>query len=145
MANSIRALLIKRNKKNNSLIIEDMVFIDTLDNLYKLLECELIEIQERLINGKLYDFIFDEEYLLNGKSQEPTNAVAFGIDDKGTIQKKGDILEVIFGNLIICGIANDKGEETSLNEEDIKAIYKSQAIAKTTKGEQLNIIKYTFD
>ena len=50
--NTIRALLIKRNKSNNKLIIEDTIFIDTLDNLYKLLECSTIDIQMRYINVK---------------------------------------------------------------------------------------------
>lgn len=138
MANSIRALLLKRNQKTKQLIIEDMVFIDTLDNLYKLLECKTIDIQVRYINGKPYDLIFDDEYLINGKSQEPLNVVALGT-------RNNDILEAIFGNLIICGIANDKGEETSLNENDIKAIYKAQKIAETNDKKTITILSYNFE
>ena len=138
MANSIRALLIKRDTAKKGLIIEDTIFIDTLDNLYKLLECSTIDIQVRYIDGKPYDLIFDDEYMINGKSQEPKNCVALGT-------RKDEILEAIFGNLLICGIANDKGEETSLNDYDIKAIYKSQKIAQTNDKNELAIINYHFE
>ena len=49
----LHALLFKR-LKNNDLRIEDTIFIDNLDNFYKLLECERIDIQERFINGKIW-------------------------------------------------------------------------------------------
>lgn len=138
MANSIRALIIKRKKNSNLLSVEDSVFFDTIENLYKLLECDRIDIQERYINGKIYDFIFDDEYLINGKSQEPRNAIAMGI-------YKGDIQEIIFYSLIICGNANDKGEETALNDEDIKNILSSVKIAETNTGDKLQIIAYDFE
>ena len=133
----LRALLIKRNKSNNKLIIEDTKFIDTLDNLYKLLECSTIDIQERCINGIFYDFIIDDEYLLNGKSENPRNAVAIGT-------RKGEILEVIFHSVIICH-SNENGEETDLNEDDIKNISKALRIASTDNGQELQIINYNFE
>ena len=139
----LHALLFKR-LKNNDLSIEDTIFIDNLDNFYKLLECERIDIQERYINGKIYDFIFDDEYLINGKSEKPQNAVAIGIDHNGTIQKKGDILEVIFGHLIVCGKA-ENGEETDLNKEDLISIYNALCIATDDKGHKLKMLKYGFD
>ena len=136
--NTIRALLIKRNKTNNKLHIEDTIFIDTLDNLYKLLECSTIDIQVRYINGKPYDFIFDDEYLLNGKSQEPRNAIAIGT-------RKGEILEVIFYSLLICGLADQEGKETALTDSDIQNISKSLRIASANNGEELQIINYNFE
>lgn len=133
----LRALLIKRNQETKHLIIEDTTFIDTLDNLYKLLECDTIDIQERYINGKLYDFIVDDEYLLNGKSEKPSNAVAIGT-------RKGEILELVFYSMIICK-SNDKGEETSLNDEEIKDITTALMYAESKKGDKLEIIHYTFE
>ena len=138
MANTIRALLIKRNKSNNKLNIEDTIFIDTLDNLYKLLECSTIDIQVRYINGKPYDIIFDDEYMINGKSQEPKNALAIGT-------RKGEILEILFGNILICGLADQEGKETALTDSDIQNISKSLRIASANNGEELQIINYNFE
>ena len=133
----LRAVLLKR-LKSGKLDQQDTIFIDTLDNLYKLLECSKIDIQVRYINGNAYDFIFDDEYLLNGKSQDANNAIAIGT-------YKGEIKEIIFGNLIICGIADENGNETSINDNDaLNILLSHRLIERTDNSEKLKVLNYNF-
>lgn len=133
----LRAILIKRPSKANKLTIEDTTFLDKIDVLYNLLECDTIDIQERYINNIAYDFIIDDEYLLNGKSQEPSNCVAIGT-------RNGEILEIIFGNFIICH-TDGNGNETDINDEDITNVKKSLQLASHNNKDFYTIINYTFE
>ena len=115
-----KGLLIRRKDKSKYLIFEkvEIARANSLEQLYFYLRCDNIDIQERYINNKIYDFIFDGEYLINGKSQEPQNAVAMG-------EYNGKLQEVIFSDLLIVGVADQNGAETSLKESDINNILKS--------------------
>lgn len=127
-----------RNRLLFSLI--DINRTKALQELYKHLKCDTIDIQERYINGRVYDFIIDDEYMLNGKSKEPINCIALG-------NRKGQILEVIFGALIICGLADEDGAETSLTERDLENIIDhGRTYARNSKtGEAYEVINYTFE
>ena len=133
-----KGLLIARKEETNKLIFSRVSINrkNSLKELYKILNCDLIEIQERKINNKIYDFIFDEEFLINGKAQEPQNIIAFATHGNEPI-------EIIFGNLFICGVANEKGEETDLKEEDINNILNSLTFIKNkVNNEKYQVIKY---
>lgn len=132
----IKALLIKRNE-NNDLNIQEITLKNknNLERYYKLLNCDLIDIQERKINNVYYDFIFDDEYML--KENEKNNITASGLINN-------EIKELIRGNLIICGLAKN-GLETTLKESDISSIKKSIiAIQNENTNEIIETIKYTF-
>lgn len=135
-----KGLLIKRNLETKNLDFKS-VEIDrdkSLETLHDLLECDTIDIQERIINNKIYDFIIDDEYLLNGKSDKISELIAVGLDN-------GEILEEIYHSLIICGQANENGEETDITEEDIKTILnKALGIATLKNAEELQVIGYEF-
>lgn len=141
-----KGLLIQRKKDKEAegyrLIISliDINRDKSLDDLYEALDCRTIDIQERYIAGRLYDFIFDDEYLINGKSAEPSNCIALGT-------RKGRILEAIYGRLFICGQADQEGAERSLTDEDISHILEAgRIIAENQKtGEPYELIGYTFE
>lgn len=137
MKNFYKALLIKPYKEND--LIFERVKVhrnNSLKQLYELLNCERIDIQERKINNKIYDFIFDDEYMINGKSEQAENITAFS-------EHNGQIIEIIFSNLIICGVADDEGKETDLNEENIKEILNSLVFIKNkTNNEHYRVLKY---
>ena len=78
MKSKYKGLLIKRKENTNLLIFEKIEIerLKSLEILYKYLDCDTIDIQERIINNKIYDFIFDDEYLLNGKTEKPQNIIA---------------------------------------------------------------------
>lgn len=78
-----------------------------LDEWYRLLNCSMIDIQTRQINGKYYDFICDDEAL------EKPRAKITALDKEGQPQ--------LVGNLIICNY-DGEGGETSLTDDEIKAI-----------------------
>lgn len=132
----IKALLIKRNK-NNDLDIQEITLNDknNLKRYYTLLNCDLIDIQERKINNVYYDFIIDDEYLL--KNNDKNNITASGLYNN-------EIKELIRGNLIICGLAKN-GIETTLKESDITNIKNSiLEIQNEQTKEIIKTIKYTF-
>lgn len=135
-------LLIERKKGEDNRLIFSLIDINrdnSLAELYEALKCDTIDIQERYINGKIYDFIIDDEYLINGKAQEPRNAVAIGTHE-------GKIQEVIYGSLFICRQADKNGAERSLNDEDIGDIIEHGRMwAENEKnGHQYEMIGYTF-
>ena len=134
-----KGLLIERikDKKNLQFSIVEINRAKSLQDLYGALNCKIIDIQERVINNKYYDFIFDDEFLLNMKDK--TDAVAFGT-------RNGEILEVIFGKLFICGLADETGQETSLNDNDIENILNSitEAEHKPTATKK-DLIQYNFE
>ena len=136
----LKALKIARKENTNDLIFERLEIVrdNELNTFYKELNCNEIDIQERFINGKLYDFVFDGEYMINGKSQEPKNAVAFGT-------RNGELLKIIFGNLIICGTADQNGAETDLNESDINNILTAIQYLISADNTRLQAINYTFE
>lgn len=91
-----------------------------LDEWYRLLKCNLIDIVYRDIGGKYYDIIADDEGLLKGRAKVTA------------LDKKGDIMLV--GNLIICNY-DGEGGEASLTEEDIERIKKQLVIVTETGAE----------
>ena len=141
MKNYYKGLLIKRQKNTNKLLFQ-RVEIDrkkSLDLLYMFLECETIDIQERYINNKIYDFIIDDEFLLNGKSEKKENIIAVG-------NKNNKILEAIFYSLLIVGKADENGKETDLTESDIDNILNSLVyVENQTTKEKYQVINYTFE
>ena len=136
----LKALKVARKDGTNELIFEKLEIVrdNELATYYKEIKCDTIDIQERYINNVLYDFIIDDEYLLNGKSQQPKNAVAFGT-------RNGELLEIIFGNYIICGIADDNGKETDLNDDDIENILSAIQYLIAPNGDKYQAINYTFE
>ena len=89
-----------------------------LDEWYRLLRCDLIDIVYREIGGKYYDIIADDEGLIKPRAKVTA------------IDKKGDFMLV--GNLVICNY-DGEGGEASLTEEDIQRI-KEQLVIVTESG-----------
>lgn len=120
----INGVLISRINEDE-IIAEKITYIDTLENLYNILECDLIDIQERKINGQYYDFIFDDE----GKMKEGWQ------DNITAVERKSH--EIIQGNILIVGLPNNEGQETSLTDSQIEDIIKA-----VNPNAYLNISKY---
>lgn len=85
---------------------------------YKLIGCQIIDIQERMIEGAAYDFIIDEEAPLKD------GAKVSALDKDGKPQ--------FIGNLVICKY-DGEGGETGLDEEDINRINRHIVILRTNK------------
>lgn len=101
-----RMLLIDvKNDRVSPVVIESE---NALEQYYKLLDCDLIDITERKIGGKYYDIICDDEGLLKD------NAIPSAIDK--------DQKPMLVGNLLICNIADEEGNEVELKAEDIVLI-----------------------
>lgn len=135
-----KGLLIERNQSGNLLFSRISIKRKSaLKELYNALQCDNIEIQERYINNKIYDFIFDGEYMINNKTESAENIRAFSLYNN-------EIIELIYGNLFICGVADSNGEETDLKESDINNILKAITFIKhepTNKSYQ--VLKYDIE
>ena len=97
--------------------------IDTeggLNEWYRLIGCNLIDITVYEIDGQEYDFIFDDEGLFQERAK-PTVLTA-----------EGEPLNV--GNIVICK-CDEEGAESGLNVSDIEAIRKHLVIL-TEKTDQ---------
>ena len=81
---------------------------DKLNVWYTLLNCDCIDIITRKIGDKYYDIVCDDEALL--KSEPLPRAVC------------RNAREVLFGNIFICGLADDEGNLTSLGDDDVEKL-----------------------
>lgn len=79
-----------------------------LADFYRLIDCDLIDITCREINGKRYDIICDDCGLF--KENVKISAIT------------RDLSPVLVGNLIISGEADEDGDQTDLQPEDIDHI-----------------------
>lgn len=114
---------------------------ETIDNnlqsFYKLLNCDTIEVVVRKINGKYYDIILDEEFLLkvdNGEDLKPCIAV---------FNNPFVMSELYFGNAIIC-THNDDGDLEGLSDSEALQILYSTTTIYDDIGNQFNCIKATY-
>lgn len=87
-----------------------IVEVNELEDYYRLMGCDTIEINVRKIGGRNFDIICDEEGLFQA---EPTVSA---VDSQG--------MTMFVGSLIICGEADTDGKERSLTDEDIVHIRK---------------------
>lgn len=76
---------------------------------YKLLDCDLVEMPERRIEGKYFTFICDEEGLLK-------NSPIVSVMGKDEV--------MIVGSVLICNTDYETCDVTDLTEEDIQLISK---------------------
>ena len=87
--------------------VEKVEFEPTLENYYKMLNCDMIEIATRKIgvkNGRVFAIVCDEE----GALKEDPKISA--INDIGEA--------MLVGSLLIVGEADDDGNETSITDSD---------------------------
>lgn len=103
MSKVIKGILIKEDK------VEIVEVENSLIELYKLLNCDLIQVVERKIGDKVYDIICDEEGLLKPNFQ---SAIC------------SNYTENLYGNILIVN-HDDEGNFTSLSNDEIIDINKS--------------------
>ena len=99
-------------------IAESVEIEATLDNYYKLLNCDVIDIVNREINGKRFDIVCDDEGLL----KENPKISALDLQYKPTL----------VGNLFVCHV-DVTGQECSLSEEEINHILECVRLLGTRK------------
>lgn len=103
----MRALLIK------GLNVTE-VEANELEDYYRLMEVDLIDIVTREIGGKYYDIICDDE----GLFKENPIPTVFDTEQQ----------PMIVGNIIIAGLGDETGNMTDLTDEDIVRICGSLAV-----------------
>lgn len=105
-------------------VIEVKEIEDTLDNLYEILNCDMIEITQRKIGigNDYYDIVCDEEGLLK-ETRIPSAFDSVGVP-------------LLVGNLFI--VKNDgKGNLRSLTDKQIEKVLKFAHMVK--HGEEVNV------
>ena len=84
-------------------------YTDDLQTLYKMLGCNVIDIITRDICKKPFDFIVDDEGLM--KDENFLTALSLG-----------NAKEELYGNILICGIADENGDLTDISGMDLGRI-----------------------
>lgn len=79
-----------------------------LEEWYRLIKCDLIDIVSRKIGGRYFDIIADDEALLKAGGK------VTGLDTEKQ--------PMLVGNLVICNYDSETGGETSLTDMDIAHI-----------------------
>lgn len=103
----LRGLLIKA--EGNYTVEERVIDRESeLHEFYYLLDCDYIDIVTRSIGGKEYDIVIDDEGLY--KEQPLASGLCRNAD------------ETLVGSILVCGVANNEGEMTSLTDEDVRNI-----------------------
>lgn len=82
-------------------------FEDNLEQLYKLTDCDCIDIVERQVGGIYYDVVCDDEGLLK------ENPIVTAYNDKDE--------PMLVGNLLFCH-NDEEGNLSGLSDEDIENI-----------------------
>lgn len=114
----IRGILLDGEKKPKIIEVEDK-----LEEYYKLLDCDLIEIIRRRTNSDVYKhleetnitIITDEEGLLKERTIVPSAYF---------INKEGYVEELLLGKIFVCDEDID-GNLKSLSDEKIETVFKS--------------------
>lgn len=121
-----------KTKKIMTLILEDgEPKISEIKNSLKTFQDLVggrIDIATRKVIDKYFDFILNDEGAVNG--MKPT--LLFTKDDK--------VVEVFFGNLILCK-ANSEGETIGLTKEEVSYLICNIGVAQTMDGENIFRIK----
>ena len=95
---------------------------DTLENLYQILNCSMIEVTSRTIGGKRFNCICDEEGLFVNSPK------ISAINDLGEVQ--------LVGNIFVVSNENIDGELQSLTQDE--ANYVMKYIRKMPTREHMN-------
>ena len=107
----IKALLVENHE------LTEVEIEDNLQAFYDTIDCELVEMITRYINGESYCFIIDEEGRL--KDHKKNDLEALGIDGN----KRA--LEGIVGSFLIVGVYTiNEAEICSLSAQEIAEIKK---------------------
>ena len=97
-----------------------------LDNYYKLLDCEIIDITTRSIGGVFFDIICDDEGLLKD------DRIVSAVDKKGR--------PALVGNLLISKADEEEGRQIGLTDEELFHVQLHIAEATSPDGEHLHVI-----
>lgn len=92
---------------------------DDLDEFYEIIDCRMIDIVTRKINGKYYDIVCDDEGLFHEKPV----ASAYDLNCK----------PMLVGNLLVFNVGED-GELGSLEAEDVIRIKEAVFTVPTEDG-----------
>lgn len=97
-----------------------------LETYYKILNCNLVTVTERKINGVYYDVIADDEGLFKEKP------IISAITEEGKV--------ALVGNLLIQRYNAEKGSAEELTPEDIENIKQRIARAELQSGEKIKVV-----
>ena len=93
--------------------IQSLRMENTLEKMYEVLGCDMVEVVTVNINGKDYDIWCDEEALCKANVPEPVLPLSDDPRDRN--------FQVIFGPVVFAN-CNEDGERASLSEKDEAAI-----------------------
>lgn len=117
--NRIKCVLIdpfERNKYSKGKVVE---INPTLEEYYKTIKCDYIDIVQRFVGDKQYDIIVDDLGLVKGPEYVKTSCINPASYFDNTQYRDNDFL---VGRVLISKYDEESGQAISLDEEDIKNI-----------------------
>lgn len=97
-----------------------------LETYYKILDCNLVTVTERKINGVYYDIVADDEGLFK------ENPIISAITEEGKA--------ALVGSLLIQRYDAEKESAAELTREDVESIKKRIAHAEMQNGKKLKVV-----
>lgn len=117
--NKIKCILIdpfERNKYSKGRVVE---INPTLEEYYKIIKCDYIDIVQRFVGGKQYDIIVDDLGLVKGPEYVKTSCINPASYIENNEYRSNDFL---VGRVLISKYDEEREQAISLDEEDIKNI-----------------------
>lgn len=111
--------VVKVKRWDNELITAEIITInDDLSDFYEQIECSTIDIVERVLNGRYFDIILNDEALLDGTADKfaPTS---WWQGEGYTPNHEG-----LWGTLLLCHHDNE-GNLTSATIDDLEIVHSS--------------------
>lgn len=129
----IKGILIDTTKPKNEIKVYDFEQNENprenLHNIYKMLDCDCIDVVVRKFGKNVYDIYCDDEGLL--KNKQHITAVA-------TFNQNHDLVEQIVGNVFICKHDGEGGMQ-SLTEKECNEILNEVVSYIITNPEEIRV------
>ena len=107
--------MLNNNQAVGKLVVEDIDKDETLQEMYRVLGCDCVDVRSFEVDGHLYDVWFDEEFMLKDGPKYPTVLLT---------ANEGCGAEVLICGSVMFAKADKNGNTVGLDDSDIKRLKK---------------------
>lgn len=107
--------MLNNDQAVGKLVVEDIDKDETLQEMYRVLGCDCVDVRSFEVDGHLYDVWFDEEFMLKDGPKYPTVLLT---------ANEGWGAEVLICGSVMFAKADKNGNTVGLDDSDIKRLKK---------------------
>lgn len=107
--------LLNNDQAVGKLVVEDIDKDDTLQEMYRVLGCDCVDVRSFEVDGHLYDVWFDDEFMLKDGPKFPTVLLT---------ANEGWSSEVLICGSVMFAKADMNGNTVGLDSADLKRVKK---------------------